>query len=235
MFRKEPLAEQDRWNGTAPTDFPPMYAFQPVWSPEGKRIAFMGLSGPGKDWRIYVIPAEGGNPDALTPGEHREGDPTWSPDGKSLVFGITGGVGPIYEVALSTRQITKFSDSDRLWSPRWSPDGRYIAALRGTASNLMLFDYASRKWLELARLNAGYLNWTPDGKYLYFDTFLEADPAFYRLRVNDLRVERVVSLSNVRRLWTRFGPWTGLAPDGSPLILRDIGTQEIYALDVELP
>jgi eukaryotic-like serine/threonine-protein kinase len=230
---------------------PPMQAFQPVWSPEGKRIAFMGISGPDKSWRIYVIPAEGGSPDALTvgggswrsslyfasptPGEHDEGDPAWSPDGKSLVFGISGGVGPIYQVALGTRQITKFPDSDRLWSPRWSPDGRYIAALRGTASNLMLFDHANRKWLELARPNAGYLDWTPDSKYLYFDTFLEADPAFYRVRMSDLKVERVVSLKNVRELWTWAGPWTGLAPDGSPLVLRDVGTQEIYALDVELP
>jgi hypothetical protein len=29
--------------------------------------------------------------------------------------------------------------------------------------------------------------------------------------------------------------WTGLAPDDSPLALRDIGTQEIYALDWEAP
>ena len=29
--------------------------------------------------------------------------------------------------------------------------------------------------------------------------------------------------------------WTGLAPDGSILALRDISTQEIYALDVKFP
>jgi len=27
----------------------------------------------------------------------------------------------------------------------------------------------------------------------------------------------------------------GLAPDGSPLPLRDIGSQEVYALDFEAP
>jgi dipeptidyl aminopeptidase/acylaminoacyl peptidase len=214
---------------------PPMQAFQPVWSPEGKRIAFMGLSGPGKRWRIYVVPAEGGSADALTPGQQDEGDPAWSPDGKSLVFGISAGVGPIYQVVLGTRQITKFPDSDQLWSPRWSPDGRYIAALRGTASNLMLFDYANRKWLDLARPYAEYLDWTPDSKYLCFDTVSEAVPAYYRVRVSDLKAERVASLKDVRQLWTEWGVWTGLAPDGSPLVLRDIGTQEVYALDVELP
>jgi hypothetical protein len=114
-------------------------------------------------------------------------------------------------------------------------DGRYIAALRGTASNLMLFDYASRKWLELAKPNVGYLSWTADSRYLYFDTILEADPAFYRVKMSDLRVERVVSLRNVRQAWTWAGAWTGLVLDGSPLVLRDVGSQEIYALDVELP
>jgi Tol biopolymer transport system component len=214
---------------------PPMRTFQPVWSPEGKRIAFMGLSEQGKHWKIYVVSAEGGSPDALTPGEHDEGDPAWSPDGKSLVFGILGGVGPIYQVVLATRQITKFPDSDQLWSPRWSPNGRYIAALREPGHDLMLFDYTNRRWMDLARPNAGYLDWTLDSKYLYFDALGETDPAFYRVRMSDRKLERVVSLKNLRRAWAWAGAWTGLAPDGSPLLLRDVGIEEIYALDVELP
>ena len=32
-----------------------------------------------------------------------------------------------------------------------------------------------------------------------------------------------------------FSIWLGLAPDDSPLLLRDTGTQEIYALDWETP
>jgi hypothetical protein len=32
-----------------------------------------------------------------------------------------------------------------------------------------------------------------------------------------------------------FGPWLGLGPDDSPLVLKDIGTQDIYALDWEEP
>jgi eukaryotic-like serine/threonine-protein kinase len=229
---------------------PPMQAFQPVWSPEGKRIAFMGLSGSDRSWRIYLVSAEGGSPESVTHGEHSEADPTWSPDGKSLVFGEVASPGPsqepehqqakpdyggIYQVVLTTLQMTKFADSDGLWSPHWSPDGRHIAAIRGAESELMLLDCASRKWLDLNRPDAGYLSWTPDSKYLYFDTWLEADPAFYRVRMSDLKLERVVSLKNVQRALTWAGPWTGLALDGSPLLLRDVGTQEIYALDVELP
>jgi len=32
-----------------------------------------------------------------------------------------------------------------------------------------------------------------------------------------------------------FWYWSGLAPDDSPLVLRDASTQEIYALDFQLP
>ena len=32
-----------------------------------------------------------------------------------------------------------------------------------------------------------------------------------------------------------YGSWLGMAPDDSPLLLRDTGTQEIYALDWEAP
>ncbi len=66
--------------------FPPMQAFQPRWSPDGKSIAFMAAA-PGKPWKICLISAEGGNPQQLTTGEHNDADPYWSPDGNLLVFG----------------------------------------------------------------------------------------------------------------------------------------------------
>jgi len=45
-----------------------------------------------------------------------------------------------------------------------------------------------------------------------------------------------VEEKNVGRMTTgTIVPWLGLAPDDSPLFARDIGTQEIYALDVDLP
>jgi hypothetical protein len=46
----------------------------------------------------------------------------------------------------------------------------------------------------------------------------------------------VTSLANVKRPSSQsFGAWTGLAPDDSPLALRDISSYEIYALDWQLP
>jgi hypothetical protein len=64
---------------------------------------------------------------------------------------------------------------------------------------------------------------------------LATEPVFDRVRISDGRIEKVASLKGLRRAIVQGGTWAGLTPDGSPLVLRDTGSQEIYALDVELP
>jgi hypothetical protein len=48
-------------------------------------------------------------------------------------------------------------------------------------------------------------------------------------------LEEVVSLKDFRTTGWAGATWTGPALDDSPLMLRDIGTQEIYALDWQAP
>ena len=98
----------------------------------------------------------------------------------------------------------------------------------------MLFDFKTQKWVELARIGAAFPNWSRDGNYIYFHT-LGSDLALYRVRVSDHKLEKIVSLKGTRLAIGIVGTWCGLAPDDSPLILRDVGTQEIYALDLQLP
>jgi len=81
----------------------------------------------------------------------------------------------------------------------------------------------------------GYMTWSPDGRYIGFDTSFTGDPEFFRVRVADGLIERVASLKNIHRFFSQVGEWSGMAPDGSPLVVRDISTQEIYALDWQLP
>jgi len=100
---------------------------------------------------------------------------------------------------------------------------------------VMLFDFTTQKWTELAQAGVGTLNWTRDGKYLYFDADSGLDPALFRLRLADRKLERLVGLKDFRRVIQVFYPWSGLTPDGDPLLLRDIGAQEVYALDFEAP
>ncbi len=99
-----------------------------------------------------------------------------------------------------------------------------------------IFDFTTQKWEELTSgFEVGYPNWSRNGKYLYFDSLLTSGTSFYRVRISDHKLERIVSLKDVRRASGMFGAWAGLTPDDSPLLLLDTSTQEIYALEVVFP
>jgi WD40 repeat protein len=203
--------------------FPPMFAYMPEWSPDGKQIAFMAAA-PGKPWQVYLVSAEGGGLRQLTTGEHSQGNPQWSPDGNSLAFDREPFPGPsglscaIYRIDLRTHQVSALPGSDGLFSPLWSPDGRYIVAQTCDIHKSVIYDFTTGKWTDLVDLPASYPRWSRDGKYFYSDTYLGKEPIFYRIRITDRKFERLFSLKGIRRPGF-LGTWAGLAPDDSPLLL----------------
>jgi dipeptidyl aminopeptidase/acylaminoacyl peptidase len=209
------------------------------WSPDGKKIAFSAVS-PGKPWKIFLIGKNGGSPQAITGDEVQETDPTWSPDGKQLAFGIlTGDTSMIKIYEPETHKLSQLAGSDKIFAPRWSPDGRYIATIVLGNTRLVLYDVKNQKWMPVNQdLGAiGYLAWSHDSSSVNFDTSLNKEPGYYRLRVSDMKVEKLVDFRKIRFFPGQFSitPWTGLGPGDVPLFPRDISTQEIYAFDLHLP
>jgi Tol biopolymer transport system component/DNA-binding winged helix-turn-helix (wHTH) protein len=222
--------------------FLPLKAFLPRWSPDGKQIAFNGiLLNTDSAWNVYVVSSEGGTPQPVQASKQAQMDVNWSPDGESLIFGTPDVPGQaIFRIDLSSKQVSTLPGSTGLYSPRWSPDGKYIAALTsGRPSKLMLFDFLRQEWTALG-VEGAYMSWSRDGKYFYFQAW--DDPGQHigehvrRFRLSDRKVENVTDLKNVGRLTTgAMTEWFGLAFDDSPLFARDISTTEIYALEMNWP
>lgn len=223
---------------------PPLAAGLPQWSPDGTRIAFSGLL-PGGIWKIYVVPAEGGKPELVSQGERSELDSTWSEDGNSLIFGgiFLGVQARIASVDLRTGRESIIPGSEGMHSPRASPDNRFIVAVDAPgARKLLLFDRETQKWSELMNnknpggVNLNWNRWSADSKFVYVYDFADRHaPVVYRIRIADRKVERVAAFEVPQGLNGYWLSWAGVAPDGSPLVLRDLSIEEIYALDVDLP
>jgi eukaryotic-like serine/threonine-protein kinase len=220
----------------------PQRAATPHWSPDGKTIAFSAAT-PGKPWKVFVIFPDGGSPEPITSTETLETDPTWSPDGATLAFSSNDNLHPenmfVQLVDLKSRRLSRIPGSEPVFGPRWSPDGRSIAVISSDNSRLLLLDVKTQKLRTLAAGlgTIGYLAWSPDGSYIYFDTLLTPNPGYFRVRIKDAKLERLIDLKGIRTFPEQFGPgsWTGLGPNQTPLFVRDLSTQEIYALDWQLP
>ena len=223
--------------------FSPQEALMPCWSPDGRRIAFIARTSAGH-WKIFLTSTDGGPLEQLTLRQEDEGNPTWSPDGKALIFagapwvsGFAAGSTAIHQVDLQSRGIVTLPGSEGLWSPRWSPDGRYLVAETLDSQQLVLFDFHSQTWSKLASVNGaiiGYSSWSRDSSSVYFNAGLGDYSEIYRVGIGSRKSDRLLRWKELHQAST-LGQWFTLAPDDSPLLSRDASIREIYALDVKFP
>ena len=213
-----------------------MYVIEATWSPDNTQLAFSTLE-TGKPSQLYLVPAAGGTPRVILKGTLWIAGLAWAPDGRSIVVQDVAGQSHsvLRQIDLNTLQTSVLPGSENLGWPQRSKDGRYLIATSVDGQRLRLLDYTTQKWSDLIQTSIGRAQWSPDGKYVYFDSGANADPAIYRLSLANRQPERIVSLKEFRRVVQPWQSWLGLTPDGSPLLMRDTGTQEVYALDFDAP
>ena len=213
--------------------------YRPHWSPDGRNIAYVSMQ-TGKPWRLAIIPANGGKAQDLLDEDRSQIDANWSADGTRIMFGYLheeSGIN-IRIVNLKTHEVTDVAGSSGLFSPRWSPNGRYVAALSPDFTSVMLLDNKTKKWSNWLTEPAGavsYPAWSADSQYLYFDDLVTDEESIRRVKVGESRTERVFKLDGIERYPGPFGLWSGRTADGSWMFVRDRSTQEIYELSVVLP
>ena len=151
-------------------------ARQPAWSPDGKRIAFMGYRDGGYD--IWVVAPNGSNQHKLTWGPFDDREPAWSHDGTRIAFSSDRGnrLGGSYNIWIidlhngELRQLTRSSAENRM--PSWSPDDTEIA-FSSTRENhqsvwaARVSDGAERKVFTAAGA-VDSPSWSPGGKIVYY-------------------------------------------------------------------
>ncbi len=165
--------------------------FMPSWSPDGRRIAFSSnRDGHVIDGittlEIYVMDANGDNPQNLTNNPSNDYSPSWSPDGKRIVFvsyrgghfiaehgGITLEIYVMDDDGGNLQKLTENRKDDR--DPSWSPDGKRIAFAsdrKGDAVNYEIYvidaDGGNQQKLTENRHDDAWPSWSPDSQRIAF-------------------------------------------------------------------
>ncbi len=213
----------------------PVKPAAPNWSPDGAEILFEDTS--TDPVQAYVVSSKGGSSRRLIPQDTgSQTDMNWSPDGRKAVYSTSprggGDAGSVIRVVdLESGRVSTIPESAGLFSPRWSPDGSMILAVRANSMGATTFDFRSQRWSRLYDRTVAYPKWSKNGDFIYFFDFRD-EMGVFRVRLRDRAVERVVDLNNFPYTGND-GMWMGLDPTDAPLLVRDEGTDDIYSLAME--
>jgi len=197
---------------------------------------FMDRSSPRGPFETYVVSSEGGSLQRLLPAENGPHiDANWSPDGRRLVFSTSDSERNGREdyglriLDVASNKVTPVPGSEGVLSPRWSPDGRYIAGIGKSGEGLKVLDLETQRWSVLQKEGLDFPTFSQDSKFIYFDRWVDG---VFRVRVTGGEAERIADLKGFHQTGS-VGVWMGLDPTDTPMLLRDAGTEDIYALTLE--
>ncbi|HEX4008143.1 MAG TPA: protein kinase [Acidobacteriaceae bacterium] len=223
---------------------PPMHPMNVRWSPDGQRIVFYDRH----TWRIDVIPADGGPAVDLMPGEKQLAlDPFWSPDGKQVVFTAVQMVGNWKAegrtLDVATGKVSTIPGSEGLRPEAWSPDGRYLMAVDWGKTGSRVLDLRTKQWKRLTTQETNYPQISHDSRFIYYlgtvqdregeDRAVVNHLDVFRIPITGGKAERVVDMKDFHMT----GYWSfslQLDPTDAPLVLRDISSDDIYQLQLDV-
>ena len=149
----------------------------PVWSPDGKKIAYDVLLNPWDNdkWNrtIYVMDSDGENNRKLIKRPQWDINPAWLPDGNRIVFS-SGKIAPQHEIhainadGRNSRQLTKDIGHKRM--PSWAHDGRHIAYTRNMRIWVMNSDGRNQRRLTNI-VGDENPTWSPQGDAIAFQSY----------------------------------------------------------------
>ena len=191
---------------------------QPVWSPDGRRVAFASIR--DGNWEIYAVNADGSGLTRLTNNDALDWQPVWSPDGRRVAFvSEQDGNEEIYAARADGSELTRLTNNEADdWQPVWSPDGRRIAFVSDRDGNDEIYAM-NADGSEMTRLTHNPTGdwdpaWSPDGRRIAFasdrdegERWFPPNSEIYAMNADGTDITRLTDNNRVAR-----GPvWS---PDG---------------------
>jgi Tol biopolymer transport system component len=174
----------------------------PQWSPDGREIAFTWCGGTSEG--IYLVPTLGGALRRLAAMDCRywgAGRPIWTPDGQQmLMIDRCTPAGPhglvLFSFATGKKQCLTAPDSanGHDYTPSLSPDGKTVAFARGTSAAVAELYTVPLSGGPPQRLTSDNhvvtaLMWTPDGRYIVFESDRSVLASSWRVRATGGAIE----------------------------------------------
>jgi Tol biopolymer transport system component len=154
--------------GGTPRKIPkPFWNTNPVWSPDGSRLAFSAPRDRGSSG-ISVMDADGGGEKRLTNDPVVDWNPTWSPDGSRIAF-ASNRLGPTHVHVMGADGSHPHALGPPGGTPDWSPDGSLIAFSSPTGLAVMRPDGTGVRNLT-HHPNNFFPSWSPDGSRLAYES-----------------------------------------------------------------
>lgn len=211
---------------------------EPVFSPDGRQIAFVDW-GPRNRSRLHVRDYPTGGAMILGPWLLSAAHPTWSPDGFEITFmsHLREGGFAIMSANVRTYEIRRLTSTP--WgnvSAAYAPDGQTLALVgyglagQGRPPGVYLLDTLTghiENVVELSVLPSQRPAWSPDGTQLAFTVSQTLGPEIY---LYDFEAERLRTLESSRS--PRWAPsWS---PDGTQLVYvsRENGWSNLFVYDM---
>jgi TolB protein len=195
---------------------------EPVWSPDGARIAFISDRAGFRD--VWTMKADGTDARQLTEKLGSCSTLRWSPDGSKIAFvSAKSGQEQIYVAEVATGrmvQLTDFNVPSR--QPAWSPDGKRLtySHYAGQYSTYSMNPDGTNK-RQVTDANGGLdAAWAPDGKRLAYTAYLHQQKPGFRLFTVGGDGKNVKQLTtNANGFGNVYPQWS---PDGSKIAFGEL-------------
>ncbi|MGH9553751.1 MAG: hypothetical protein ACRD3W_30505, partial [Terriglobales bacterium] len=211
---------------------PGVEALNPSWSPDGRQIAFSGRpTGTSVKFKLWLVSSEGGDAAPYRNGIESGYDTTWSGDGERILLGQDNSAqSRIGILHLKTGELESIAGSERLFSPRWSPNEKQMLALEVNTGRPFILDRMEAEWRPLAEHSMGYPKWSRDGKYIYAMKGSGRMTEAVRIELSTGRGEEIARTDfNI----VENGSWLGWTEDWEPLTVRDLSSTQVYRIDLD--